>query len=256
MKNALLPVVTLVMFALFAWTNICFAQAKTYIGVKAGISIPNLTSGSTNDPISTGYGSRLAADAAIEAEFYVTKRFSIQPQLEYSSQGGKKNGTQAFVVPAEMAQQFPSGHVPDYLYATYKSEARMNYLMLPVLGKYHFELKKRFGVYIAAGPFASYLLNAKNITTGSSFIYLDKAETQPVTAEPQSFDKEKNITDNLHRFNAGISGQVGVMYSLQRGNLFLEAGGNYGLIDIQKDAVNGKNKTGAFVVDMGYKFPL
>jgi hypothetical protein len=256
MKNVLMPVVTLITFVLVPWTNNCFAQAGTYIGIKAGISIPNLTAGNTDDPISTGYGSRLAADAAIEAEFYITKRFSVQPQLEYSSQGGKKNGTQAFAVPSEIAHQFPSGQVPDYLYATYKSEARMNYLMLPILAKYHFDLKNRFGAYVAAGPFVSYLLNARNITKGSSMIYLDKAEKQPLTAEPQSFDSEDNITDNLHQFNGGISGQVGIMYSLSKSSFFLEAGGNYGLIDIQKDAADGKNKTGAFVVNIGYKLKI
>lgn len=145
MKKVLLLVATSLALLLLAGRR-GIAQGRFNFGVKSGISLPNLTSGSST-PISSGYGSRLDADAAFQAGLNLTKRFSVEAQLEYSSQGGKKNGTQAFVVPGEMAQLFPQGHAPDYLYATYKSEARMNYLLLPVLAKYHFDLKKRWCLY-------------------------------------------------------------------------------------------------------------
>ena len=60
----------------------------------------------------------------------------------------------------------------------------------------------------------------------------------------------------LSCFKTGISGRLGLDYKLVGGSIFLEAGGNYGLIDIQKGNVNGKNKTGAAVVDLGYQFRL
>lgn len=237
-------------------TSSALAQLRPSLGIKAGLSIPNLTSGSTSNPISSGYGSRLDADAAIHIEFPFCAHFSLQPQLEYSSQGGKKNGTQSFSVPDELLPLFPAGEVPPYLYADYKSEAKINYLILPVLAKYRFYLKGHWSAYAAAGPFISYLLNAKNITKGSSRIYLDPGKTQPVTAEPQSFDHREKITGDLHRFNTGISGHLGIGYKLKKGSIFLEAGGNYGLIDIQKGNVNGKNKTGAATIDLGYQFRL
>lgn len=236
--------------------SFCFAQTSTAIGIKAGLSIPNLTSGSTANPVSNGYTSRLDGDAAIHAEFRIGKYFSIQPQLEYSSQGGKKNGMQAFTPPDELLQQFPPGEAPTYLYAEYKSIAKINYLMLPILGKYHFYQQKKWGGYIAVGPFVSYLLNAKNITKGSSSVYLDPNKNQPVSSQVLSFDSKDNVTGDLHRFNAGISGHVGVNYTIATGSLFLEAGGNYGLFAIQKNKLNGKNKTGAAVINLGYQFNL
>lgn len=236
--------------------SFCFAQINTAIGIKAGLSIPNLTSGSSTNPVSNGYSSRLDGDAAIHAEFRLSKYFSIQPQLEYSSQGGKKNGTQAFTPPDEMLQQFPAGQAPAYLYAEYKSIAKINYLMLPVLAKYHFNFQKNWGGYIAGGPFVSYLLNAKNITKGSGIVYLDENKTQPVSSQVLSFDSKDNVTSDLHRFNAGISGHIGVDYKVASGSVFLEAGGNYGLIDIQKNNLDGKNKTGAAVINLGYQFKL
>ncbi|MBN8865075.1 MAG: PorT family protein [Sphingobacteriales bacterium] len=236
--------------------SFCLAQTKTEIGIKAGLSIPNLTSGSSANPVSNGYTSRLDGDAAIHAEFHIGKSFSIQPQLEYSSQGGKKNGMQAFTPPDEILQQFPAGQAPTYLYAEYKSIAKINYLMLPVLAKYYFNLKKKWGAYFAGGPFISYLLNAKNITKGSSIVYLDPKKTQPLSSQMLSFDSKDNVTSDLHRFNAGISGHLGVDYKVAGGSLFIEAGGNYGFIDIQKNNLDGKNKTGAAVINLGYQFKL
>ena len=73
----------------------CFStQAQNFsLGVKGGISIPNLTSGGSNEtPLNTGYSSRLGPDFSIFGDFKFSNLFSIQPQIEYSSQGGKKDG--------------------------------------------------------------------------------------------------------------------------------------------------------------------
>lgn len=230
------------------------AQTPVDIGLKAGISIPNLTAGNSSNPISSGYSSRLDVAAAIYAEFHLSKHFSLQPQLEYSSQGGKKKGVQAFTVPAEMEPLFPPGQAPSYLYANYRSVAKMNYLMLPVLAKLHLNTGKKWGTYFSVGPFISYLLSAKNITSGSSIIYLDKQQTQPLSNESQSFDNTENVRSDLHKFNSGISGEAGINYKLSKGRIFFEAGGNFGLLNIQKDGRNGKNKSGAAVITAGYQF--
>lgn len=252
MRNHIL----LTLINLIAGATISLAQLKTEMGIKAGLSIPNLTSGSSGNPLSEGYGSRLDADIAIHFELHIWNKVSIQPQLEYSSQGGKKNGTQAFTTPDELAQQFPPGQAPSYLYADYNSEAKFTYLMLPVLLKYHFYDHKKWNAYVAAGPFISYLLHAKNITKGSSVIYLDEGKTTPLSPAPQSFDSNDNITSELNRINAGINGHLGLSYKLTNGNVFLEAGGNFGFINVQKNEADGKNKVGAAVITIGYGFTL
>jgi hypothetical protein len=226
--------------------------AQTDIGIKAGLSIPNLTSGNSANPINKGYGSRLGPDVSIQVEYHLSKRFSIQPEIQYSSQGGKKNGNQAFSVPPELAPMFQNGQVPPYLYADYKSTAKINYLMFPILAKYHFLLRQRWDVYAAVGPFVSFVLNAKNITSGTSTIYLDEQHTQPLPIGEQSFDRTENIKKDLHSANAGIDGHIGLAYHLKNSSVFVEGGGNYGFVKIQKGDVNGKNNTGAAVVVVGY----
>ena len=229
------------------------------IGAKGGISIPNLSAGgSKQTPVNTGYESLLGPDAALFVQLHLSNAFSVQPMIEYSSQGGKKNGLQAFPTPAEAGiyfrlQQQP---VPPYLYGNYKSEVKLSYLMLPLLVKYEIAIAgSPFHVYADAGPFVSLLLTAKGITSGKSFIYLDKEGTQPLAGLGSfSFNSDSNIVSGLNKFNAGVEGHFGVSYTIGKSNIFIEGGGNYGFINIQKDALDGKNNTGAAVVLAGYSY--
>lgn len=235
---------TLLLFLLLSET-----QAQNFVGVKGGISIPNLTDGSSQqNPINSGYSSRLGPDFSMFYAVGVSKTFSLMTQLEYSSQGGKKDGYQAF----------PSGQSnPALLYATFNSEAKLNYLMLGELAKFNWKLgsKSRCSFYVDAGPFAAYLISAHQVTSGSSMVYLDEQMQQP-TGQNQSFDNNENIKDDLHKANFGIEGDVGVAFNCGKGNLFIEGGGNYGFVNIQKNSADGKNNTGAATARLGYAFKI
>ena len=229
------------------------------IGVRGGVSIPNLTGGSSlNNPLNTGYSSRLGPDAGVFADFQFSSLFSLQPMVEYSSQGGKKDGFQAFPTPAEAAGYYEEQHQtpPAYLYANYDSQAKLNYLMIPVLAKFGFTFPgSPWRIYIDAGPFVSFLLNAHQVTTGSSEFYADPAGKEPLTAfGTQSFDNTQNIKDQLHSTDVGVEGNLGIAYKIKRSSIFIEGGGNYGFLNIQKGTANGKNETGAGTADIGYAY--
>ena len=232
---------------------------KDCFGIKGGISIPNLRAkGAEQNPINTGYSSRLGPDFAVFFEKGISQTFSFMPSLEFSSQGGKKDGFQAFATPAEFAAAFPPGNVPPYLYATYNSEAKMNYLMLAALAKFTWPLgsKSLCSLYVNAGPFGALLLSAHQVTSGSSIIYADEGMQQPLTQTEQSFDNKQDIKDELHKGNFGIEGNLGVAFNIKSGKIFLEGGANYGLLNIQKGTENGKNQTGAATVRIGYAYAL
>ncbi len=227
------------------------------LGARGGISIPNLSAGgSQQNPLNTGYKSRFGADAAIFSEHHFSSLFSIEAMLEYSSQGGKKDGMQAFTTPPEMAAMFPAGQAPQYLYANYNSEAKLNYLLVPVLAKFSWRIARNtpLEIYADAGPFAGFLVSAHQVTSGSSVIYLDQQGQQPISPGPQSFDANNNIKDQLNTFNFGVSGNVGLIYGAGRSRILIEGGGNYGFLNIQKGTANGKNNTGAATVDIGYTY--
>src|SRR6476620_6927018 len=71
-----------------------FAQSNLSFGVNGGISLPNLK-GSDNNPVSKGWSTRLGPYAGLIAELPLSNKLSLQGELNYSSQGGKKNGTLA-----------------------------------------------------------------------------------------------------------------------------------------------------------------
>lgn len=64
------------------------------------------------------------------------------------------------------------------------------------------------------------------------------------------------ITNDLNPVNAGIQGDVGLSYRHERHRIFIEIGGNYGFIKMQKDKANGSNRIGAATVMLGYAIQL
>ncbi len=273
------------------------AQYKgTSIGVRGGLTLPKITAGGDN-PMSQGYSSRLAGGAALFAEFQFSELFSFQPMLEYSQQGGKRNGMQA--IPQRMLSPLfstiaalpdpikssISNQLPDYLYADFDSETKFDYLMVPLLAKFGWKLGENspFRVYVSAGPFVSFLLDAHQETNGSSQLYLDKegkvslgnaiqgviasldpatlaalaqAGIQIPTIGEQSFDREDNIKAQMNKVNCGFEGNAGISYTKGRHSFFFEGGGNYGFIKLQKDSQNGDNRIGAGTLMLGYSYKL
>lgn len=235
----------------------CFSQSKFALGLKAGLSIPNLQSSGSN-PLSEGWSSRQGPYAGFVAETNIGKNLYLQAELNFSSQGGKKNGLQAIPVSQEFAAFFPEGvPVPDYLYSSYNSEAKLNYIELPVLFKFDYPLSTSISLFANAGPYMGYLIGAKNVTSGMNNIYVDKAMTIPILPGPVSFDTTIDIKSDIEKLNFGIQAGIGIAYHFNSGSkLFLTGGGNYGLTHIQKDPANGENNTGAATVTLGYLFKL
>lgn len=223
------------------------AQAPIYVGLQGGISIPNLRAGGGNE-VSEGYSSRLGPYFGVIGQYRFSELFSLQPEVNYSAQGGKKDGLQAI-----SAQDVnPAADPGTYYYANYSSEARLNYIEVPVLAKFTFRLSDALHLSVDAGPYVGFLVSAKNKTSGKSSIYADKAETQPFPVGEQSFDANTDIKDQLHHTNWGIQGGAELEQTLGRGYLFLHLGGNYGLVNIQKGSEHGKNNTGAATAVVGY----
>lgn len=248
-----------VLFLFFAGASFT-AKAQLEAGIAGGISIPNLTTaGSESNPLNSGYSSRLGPELGLVGEYTISKLFSLEGKIVYSSQGGKKKGLQAFTPPPEVAGYFQQQGmpVPSYLYADYKSEAKLNYLRIPILAKLGWgpRPKAHLRYFVAAGPFVGLLLSAKEVTEGNSGIYMDPAGQQTLPLGSQSFDKSTDIKDQLHTANFGVDGNIGLAYLIgnNRGSkIFLEAGGNYGFVNIQKGAANGKNNAGAATLLLGY----
>jgi len=313
---------SLLLTGAFALLSVTFAlgQSNVTIGVRGGLTIPGFTGGA-NDPVSSGYSTATRLGAGIFAEFKLSNLFSIQPMLEYSQEGAKRNGMQALVATGTdpqlagaftQAWQGALASAPElgmlsqlglpatfptasqYLYADANRNAKMDYLMLPVLAKFGWNFTKSspWRVYVSAGPYIGLLVNAKNIVTINGSVYADKSGsaliqlpdevtsqipanmlpmlTGAVTQISEGLGEEmatnlsgtQDFKEQLHTFNWGLEGNVGLQYQFNQHNrVFIEGGGNYGLMNIQKSTgngqyLNGKNNIGAATVMVGYGYTL
>ncbi len=234
------------------------SSAQVRIGVQGGLSVPELSGG--NNEISQGYTSRLAPNFGITAQFAVTKEFSIQPEINFDGQGGQRNGIQPITSTA--LPPLPSG---GYYYANFKNTSVLNYVEIPVLAKYTFA-SGGIGLDVNAGPYVGFLLNATQITSGLSSIYIDKNGTPLiipignggyVPLPPQSFDASTNVSSSIHEVNVGIAGGAGVIVPLtDRTRVSLDVRGLYGLIGVQRYAQDGTSHTGNLIISIGYSYKL
>jgi hypothetical protein len=223
---------------------------STWLGVHGGLSIPNLSGGGGN-AISSDYSSRLAANFGIQADYGITQKFSIDVELNYAGQGGKRDGLQPVTnLPSQYQSQVPPG---DYLYGNFKNTAAFDYLELPILAR--LKWGKAFKFYVNAGPYLGLLLHAEEKTSGSSYIYEDPQGNQPISPSPVDFTSNTNITSDLHKFNVGVTGGIGISQSFGvRSLVFLDGRFEYGFLNIQKYSEDGKDHTGNVLVSLGYSY--
>ncbi|KAA6342972.1 hypothetical protein EZS27_009316 [termite gut metagenome] len=265
------------------------------VGVRGGLSIPNVVGGGDN-PLSKGYSSRFAGTGGVFAELGMNDLLSLRLGIEYSGQGGNRNGVQAMssnqlmasmagmlaVLPSELAPALAPAleQIPGIFYADVKNTTKFDYLMIPLslqVGKDLGGSWKSWRVYAGAGPFVSFLLSAEQVSKGQSKLYIDAAksktlwsivptELQQPIAENASYLKDvldeksefgtADIKNDLRKVNVGVQGDLGLSYQCNRNRFFLEVGGNYGFVRLQKDASNGSNHIGSATVTVGYAYRL
>lgn len=227
------------------------SAAQIHIGAKGGISIPNLKG---DNEQSKGYTSRLGSYAGIAANFQLSKYFSLQPEINFSPQGGQRKGMQSVPSDAINGITLPPGTT---LYANFKNTTILNYIEIPVLAKLTLGHNK-LTYYICAGPHMAFLIEAKTKTDGSSLLYLDAGGTIPLMLNGNSFptvsfNGDTDIKESIKTINTGLQGGLGLQYHLGPGNIFAEGRAILGLTDIQTNPErDGKNKTGSLVIAAGY----
>lgn len=127
----------ILIFTIFAFsTGNITAQEWLRIGVKGGVNFSHYNGQGFKFYEENTTQVRTAYHFGFIAEFYVSRRFSIQPEILYSAQGFTAN-----------FKSYGSGN---------KLEFKTNYITIPVMGK--FDLYK--GLKIELGPQIAYLINS------------------------------------------------------------------------------------------------
>jgi Outer membrane protein beta-barrel domain len=229
-------------------------EKEVHVGVKAGISLPNIVGGGGQE-ITRDYKSRLAPNFGGYVEWGVKRRFSVVTEVDYAPQGGKRNGVQPITSPIPGLPPLPAG---SYYFADFKNTAKLNYLEVPVLFKYRWGKGSHTGFYVNAGPYFGFLLKATQVTSGTSSVFTSKTRTPlpfPFPAIP--FDAKTDVTASLHRFNFGVAGGGGITFPSADNYFFIDVRASYGLTTLQKNTItDGKSRTGNLVISFGYAFKV
>lgn len=228
--------------------SLSFTQNNFFTyGILGGLNIPELKGG--NNEISRGYTSRLGEAFGITSSYYLHFNLALQADLLYSSEGGKRNGLQAYSNPLYNPQATGPISSLKYLYANFNNESILNYIEIPLMIKYF--ILNNF--YINIGPYVNFLLNAQQKTDGLSLIYIDKNKTMVISPLEQSFNALIDVTNSIKRINCGLTGGIGIILPIDFGNVFLDIRGSYGLIPIQKNKSDGSSYNGCLLIAVGYE---
>jgi hypothetical protein len=226
--------------------NVSAVPRGTRIGVHGGPGVPSLQGG-TNE-VSEGYTSRLGPYFGIGADVPLGRGFSVCAEINYSSQGGKRNGRQP-IAPDPLLPLPPDMTV----FASFDNEAILDYIEIPVLARVRWGRAIR--MFADAGPYVGFLVKAKTVTKGTSLLYDESGSALPYPE--QDFGADTNIKSDINSTNFGVGGGLGFEMSYGPGDVVIDAHFSYGLTNIQKDtAVNGENNTGQLAFTLGYSYPL
>lgn len=197
--------------ALIAFSFCAKAQQQIKIGPKAGVNFSTLSDLSKAKTL-TGYY------VGAVAEVKLADKFSIQPELVFSSQGAKNIYSE--VVLGDIVNH----HNHDVI----------NSINLPILGKY-------------------FVTNSLSIELGPQFGLLVKAENQDkITINGEEIKENRDFKDELNLFDFGIA--AGLAYDLTNG-LFVNARYNYGLTNVGKTGeYYGDSKNRVIQLGVGFKF--
>ncbi|MFB3389006.1 porin family protein [Flavobacterium sp. LAR06] len=189
----------------FAFSN---AQ-ETKFGVKGGVNFANLTGDTEDASLKVGF------HVGGFAEIKVSDKFSVQPELLYSTQGAKFD---------------ESGEGFDI-----ENKLNLSYLNIPVMAKFY--VAEKFS--LEAGPQIGFLLSAKAKSEGTD-------EGITLSAEEDVKDSFESIDFGVN-FGAGYDFtenlSAGVRYNLGLSN-----------IAKTEDGDDFKMNNSVFSLSVGYKF--
>jgi Outer membrane protein beta-barrel domain len=140
------------------------------IGVKGGLNVSNFMGDLTNNAI------RTSIHAGLVAEFMISDKFSVQPELLYSGQGFTNTGGIGY------------------------ERSKFDYINLPILAKFYLVKK----LSLETGPQIGFLISAKN-RTNTSNTTVDKQKTVDLGLNlGAGYELENNVFFQA-RYNLGLS---------------------------------------------------
>lgn len=208
-------------------------RSKFHIGIEGGGNLNNMylkaEDYQTSNELKVGFNAGVNFDIGMGDHSY------IQLTPKYIMKGGEITAT--MTNPAAIVET--------------KDKLTLHYIEMPVDYVYKFGNPGSTRFMIGVGPYVGVLANAqdKNKTTTS---YVDQPEvvTEGQTSLPIG---QNDQTGNLKRLDWGGNAFIGIEGA---SGLYLKAGGELGLVNLQESNIDGKyyNRNYNFLLNVGYLF--
>ncbi len=197
--------------AVLAVGTVAHAQQEVKFGPKAGVNFANVSGIDDTDMKTSFY-------VGAVAEIKFNDKFSVQPELLYSSQGYKVSGSETIMG----------------VTATFEGTQKLDYINVPIMAKY-------------------YIIDGFSVEAGPQIGFLIKAEGEGESTAMGTTSKIKEDNKDFYKsIDFGVN--FGLAYDLPMG-LFINARYNLGLADIRDNSDNGDAiKNNVIQVGVGYKF--
>ncbi|OIQ22375.1 porin family protein [Lacinutrix sp. MedPE-SW] len=211
---------TIAAFAVLGITSVNAQEVN--FGAKAGVNFATITGDDTD-----GIDSKTGFHVGAVAEIMISEKFSIQPELVYSSQGAKDSETETETFNGETV--------------FFKSEAKRksDYINLPIMAKFYVA----DGFSLEAGPQVGFLVNSE----------AELEYTESYEGETYSEKETVDLKDFTSSIDFGVN--FGLGYKLDNG-LNFGARYNLGLSNINdgEGSDNFKNQNSVIQVSVGFFF--
>lgn len=214
---------TLILLGLVAFSTNTLAQQEVKFGPKAGVNIANI-SGKDAENKKMLIGFHVGAFAEIK----FNDKFAVQPEILYSAQGAKKEGTRNVVG----------------VNVTTNSTSKVDYINVPIMAKYYVVPS----LAIEAGPYVGFLMSAKTEGTINSM------------GQNVSIDSDDKDSSNSIDFGVGVGASfnlnngffIGARYNLGLTKVGKDSSLTIGGVEVSREALDTKNTV--IQVGVGYKF--
>jgi len=211
-------------------------ESRFSVGVKIGINLSN-TSLEKKSIEDSDKKAKAGLIAGISMEYAMTDNFYLQSGLMFTIKGMKLEGTSMWI---------PSGET------RWKQTVNMQYLQIPLMAAYKFNISSNTKLFVQAGPYFAYGIGGSSKLKNK---YYDLGDKEPDEEKFSTFGNE-----GLKRFDFGLTGGIGVEF----GDIIVGLSYEHGLIDInQKDNKINRlfdeskcmNRSGSLsLLSLGYRF--
>lgn len=233
---------TAVLVALFLSVGFSHAQVVE-VGLRGGANYATFkgdTGTLDQGTASSEYGRRFGSRVGGLLLFSVTESFAVRTEVTYSRKGSTLDASR-------------TGRTRDgsLVRVSFDFNFKYDYLDIPVLAEYSFEIGNRFQPQVFAGPSIGFALNSNLDSETTATVFDEFGGSEEIDLDVESPDSPDIETTDI---GAVIGG--GVSYLLDSGDsVFLDVRYNPSLTKVNSDA-DADLENEAITVGIGYSFSL